>query len=282
MVGAAAPPGHPLVEVNADVAVAHSGKLSRLNLPAAHELGDGACLLLQVSAKQKGRRHLGSLAEGPSPARHSQLRQELSQRLAERISADEAHSLPPSQLRLELRERLAVLAGASEVALNEASEDDARVPVPSAAPKKSKVALMVLEIIPPCGQLGIDRLYLGSTKTGIAKLLVCICTCLVGGLVWGLVDAVLVILNCLGRDKSIDSLGMVATFTDDEVETAHALAVIGVAIQFLTCCATPSAFSCLRRLVYPDKKPGPLLDGQPSVATNRPALGSSSVHGGGD
>eukprot|EP00415_Alexandrium_ostenfeldii_P002716 UN2716 len=112
------------------------------------------------------------------------------------------------------------------------------LPVPKTKhPRRAR--LMVLEIIPPCGQLGLDRLYLGSTKTGIAKLIVCISTCLVGGLVWGFIDAFVVIMNCLGRDKSIDSLGMRATFTDDEVETAHALAVIGVAIQLMTCASLP-------------------------------------------
>merc|ERR1719356_134306 len=43
------------------------------------------------------------------------------------------------------------------------------------APRKNKIVLMVLEILPLCGPLGIDRFYLGSTFTGLAKLTVCVC-----------------------------------------------------------------------------------------------------------
>jgi len=214
-------------------------------------------MLLQVNARHivpRRGKALGSLSTAPTPAPStSQLRRQLSERLVAQADAEEVPASPSSQLRQELAHRLATHFG------QVTSADEESLPVN--APKKSKVTLMVLEILPPCGQLGIDRLYLGSTKTGIAKLLVCVCTCLVGGLVWGLVDAIIVIANCLGRDKYIDTLGMSAAFTEDEVETAHALAVIGVAIQFMTCCAAPSALSCLRRFVYTDKKTGlPVTD----------------------
>lgn len=38
------------------------------------------------------------------------------------------------------------------------------------------------------GILGVDRFYLGHTGLGIAKLLVSIVTCGVGGVIWGIVD----------------------------------------------------------------------------------------------
>ena len=44
-----------------------------------------------------------------------------------------------------------------------------------------QVTLMVIEMIPPLGALGVDRLYLGSTITGLVKMGVCICTCFIGG-----------------------------------------------------------------------------------------------------
>mmetsp|Transcript_84987 Transcript_84987/g.275228 ORF Transcript_84987/g.275228 Transcript_84987/m.275228 type:complete len:176 (+) Transcript_84987:3-530(+) len=130
------------------------------------------------------------------------------------------------------------------------------VPKVAKAPKKNKVVLMVLEIIPPCGQLGIDRFYLGSTRTAIAKLVISICTCLVGGFIWGFIDAITVIANCIRRQDSLDSLGMAATFNKNEVETARTLAIIGVVIQFVTCCGTPRAVSCIHRWLCPEQRRG--------------------------
>eukprot|EP00446_Apocalathium_sp_SHHI-4_P022528 CAMPEP_0177278932 /NCGR_PEP_ID=MMETSP0367-20130122/69568_1 /TAXON_ID=447022 ORGANISM="Scrippsiella hangoei-like, Strain SHHI-4" /NCGR_SAMPLE_ID=MMETSP0367 /ASSEMBLY_ACC=CAM_ASM_000362 /LENGTH=283 /DNA_ID=CAMNT_0018735575 /DNA_START=81 /DNA_END=933 /DNA_ORIENTATION=- len=102
--------------------------------------------------------------------------------------------------------------------------------------KKSKVILMLLEMVPVCGPIGLDRFYLGSTKTGLAKLTVCLCTCLVGGLVWGLIDAIIVILNSLSRKQSINSLGLEAEFDEDETEPAFYLACIAVVVQILCLC----------------------------------------------
>jgi len=102
--------------------------------------------------------------------------------------------------------------------------------------KKSKVILMLLEMVPVCGPIGLDRFYLGSTKTGLAKLTVCLCTCLVGGLVWGLIDAIIVILNSLFRKQSINSLGLEAEFDEDETEPAFYLACIAVVVQILCLC----------------------------------------------
>lgn len=124
-------------------------------------------------------------------------------------------------------------------------------------PKKSKVILMILEMVPLCGPLGIDRFYLGATHTAIAKLIVCICTCLVGGLVWGLLDAIIVIINSLTRQSSIDSLGMVAEFSEDEVEPAHTLAVIGVVVQIFFCCGGPRFLSFVHSRLFGRKEPPP-------------------------
>jgi len=233
----------------------------------------GTSLLASASQQQQSGTSSDTLAPSPS------LRQALAERLAAKSVEDEeapqalaeglaeksvedaeasqaVSAQPPSQLRQEFVERLWALAEGFGLAQE----------APAEPPKRSKVVLMLLEIIPPCGQLGIDRFYIGAWKTGLAKLCVCICTCLVGGLVWGLVDAMIVIMNCLGRDKSIDVFGMQASFTADEVETAHALAVVGVAIQFLTCCATPSALACMRRFVSGEKGPRPPVAGQPPPA----------------
>merc|ERR1719323_1682949 len=98
------------------------------------------------------------------------------------------------------------------------------------APRKNKIVLMVLEILPLCGPLGIDRFYLGSTFTGLAKLTVCVCTCLVGGLIWGLFDAVIVIANSLSRESSIDAFGMVAEFDEEHIEASFILAIFAIVL----------------------------------------------------
>jgi len=123
------------------------------------------------------------------------------------------------------------------------------------APKKNKVVLMILEMVPLCGPLGIDRFYLGDTKTAVAKLIVCICTCLTGGLVWGLLDAIIVIVNSLTRKSSINSLGMVAQFSEDEIEPAHTLAVIGVVVQIFFCCGGPRFLSFAHARLFGRKEP---------------------------
>eukprot|EP00444_Apocalathium_aciculiferum_P024439 CAMPEP_0183439638 /NCGR_PEP_ID=MMETSP0370-20130417/78732_1 /TAXON_ID=268820 /ORGANISM="Peridinium aciculiferum, Strain PAER-2" /LENGTH=327 /DNA_ID=CAMNT_0025628191 /DNA_START=49 /DNA_END=1032 /DNA_ORIENTATION=- len=113
---------------------------------------------------------------------------------------------------------------------------DPDAPASPPTKKKSKVILMLLEMVPVCGPIGLDRFYLGSTKTGLAKLTVCICTCLVGGLVWGLIDAIIVISNSLSRSQSINSLGLEAEFDEDETEPAFYLACIAVVVQLLCLC----------------------------------------------
>lgn len=136
----------------------------------------------------------------------------------------------------------------------------------SPKPKKSKVVLMILEMVPLCGPLGIDRFYLGATKTAVAKLIVCICTCLVGGLVWGLLDAIVVIVNSLARKTTINNLGMEADFAEDDIETAHTLAVIGVVVQVFFCCGGPRLISLIFARIKGSK------DAQPTAnPANAPA-----------
>jgi len=109
---------------------------------------------------------------------------------------------------------------------------------PTSPPKKTKrkVILMLLEMVPLCGPIGLDRFYLGCTNTALAKLTVCLCTCLVGGLVWGLIDAIIVVLNCLSRKQSINSLGLEAEFDEDDTEPAVYLACSAVLVQILCFC----------------------------------------------
>lgn len=108
---------------------------------------------------------------------------------------------------------------------------------PAHVPPKNKAVLLVLEMLPFCGPLGIDRIYLGSLKWGLIKLAVCVFTAGWGGVAWGLLDAALVSLNGLKRSSHIDVLGMHARFAAPGIELAHTLSIANIVIQLLFFCA---------------------------------------------
>jgi len=117
------------------------------------------------------------------------------------------------------------------------------------APVKNKQVLLVLEMIPFAGALALDRFYLG-TNLGLAafKLVVSLLTCCVGGLVWGVIDAVVVVINAFQRKDYINSLGMQARFDNPgQVEGAHTLAVFVLLLQLFFCCGGCTMFTlCFR------------------------------------
>lgn len=45
------------------------------------------------------------------------------------------------------------------------------------------------------GAFGVDRFYLGYTGLGVAKLVVCILTCGIGGVIWQIIDLVLIAMR---------------------------------------------------------------------------------------
>lgn len=187
--------------------------------------GFGALQLLQVDAAQK-------------LPRRQQLQPSLAVRdddKFERANATKSRSV--AMQAQSVVETSAATAGKGERSSSDigSEEEEEEQPVRD-APKKNKVVLMVLEMIPLAGPLGLDRFYLGATGTAVAKLTVCICTCLVGGLLWGLLDALIVIANALGRKPNISTLGMVATFGEDQIEPSFALALIAIILQVFVCC----------------------------------------------
>jgi len=115
-------------------------------------------------------------------------------------------------------------------------------------PQKNKVVLLIIELIPPLGCLGVDRLYLGSIITGCIKLGVCICTCFIGGAIWGIIDGILILINALSKETSIDKLGMVAEFDESQVDTAQTLGWVMLGLWGLF-----GLFACLfHRTRYPN------------------------------
>jgi TM2 domain-containing membrane protein YozV len=60
---------------------------------------------------------------------------------------------------------------------------------------KSKVVAGVLQLLGLIGIVGIGRFYLGDTKMGVIQLIVGLVTCGVGAIIWGIVDAVLILTD---------------------------------------------------------------------------------------
>ncbi|MCX2930134.1 NINE protein [Mycobacterium sp. CVI_P3] len=60
---------------------------------------------------------------------------------------------------------------------------------------KSKIVAGLLQLLGLFGLVGIGRIYLGYTGLGIAQLLVGLVTCGLGAVIWGIVDAVLILTD---------------------------------------------------------------------------------------
>ncbi|HUH69793.1 MAG TPA: NINE protein [Mycobacterium sp.] len=60
---------------------------------------------------------------------------------------------------------------------------------------KSKVVAGLLQLLGLFGIVGIGRIYLGHTGLGVAQLLVGLATCGLGAVIWGIIDAVLILTD---------------------------------------------------------------------------------------
>lgn len=60
---------------------------------------------------------------------------------------------------------------------------------------KSKIIGGLLQLLGLLGLAGIGRIYLGYTGLGIAQLVVGLLTCGLGALIWGIIDAVLILTD---------------------------------------------------------------------------------------
>ncbi|MCB0950312.1 MAG: TM2 domain-containing protein [Mycobacterium sp.] len=61
--------------------------------------------------------------------------------------------------------------------------------------EKSKVVAGLLQLLGLFGLVGIGRIYLGYTGLGIAQLVVGLITCGIGAVIWGIIDAVLILTD---------------------------------------------------------------------------------------
>lgn len=60
---------------------------------------------------------------------------------------------------------------------------------------KSKVVAGLLQLLGLFGLVGIGRIYLGYTGLGVAQLIVGLVTCGIGAVIWGIIDAVLLLTD---------------------------------------------------------------------------------------
>ena len=60
---------------------------------------------------------------------------------------------------------------------------------------KSKVVAGLLQLLGLLGIVGIGRIYLGYTGLGVAQLIVGLVTFGLGAVIWGIIDAVLILTN---------------------------------------------------------------------------------------
>ena len=60
---------------------------------------------------------------------------------------------------------------------------------------KSKVIAGLLQLLGLFGLVGIGRIYLGYTGLGVAQLIVGLVTCGLGAIVWGIIDAILLLTD---------------------------------------------------------------------------------------
>lgn len=92
----------------------------------------------------------------------------------------------------------------------------------------NKVILVLLEVFPCCGCLGVDRCFMGQACCGTIKGIT-----FGGFMIWFAIDWFVVMINALMSDPSIDCLGFVAVWTKDSINTAFIIAVVGL---LLNCC----------------------------------------------
>jgi TM2 domain-containing membrane protein YozV len=61
--------------------------------------------------------------------------------------------------------------------------------------EKSKTIAGLLQLLGMFGIVGIGRIYLGYTTLGVIQLVVGILTCGLGAIIWGIIDAVLILTD---------------------------------------------------------------------------------------
>lgn len=117
-------------------------------------------------------------------------------------------------------------------------------------PKKSKQTLALITVF-GLGFFGVDRCYMGQRLLGIIKGIT------LGGCgVWYMVDYVIIMINCLAKWSTIDTVGYRARFPEDEINTAFWIALIALILHCVMKC-TGAATHGHKAVAYVKKKNDP-------------------------
>jgi TM2 domain-containing membrane protein YozV len=87
---------------------------------------------------------------------------------------------------------------------------------PAQPVRRNKVVLAVIEMVPPLGVLGMDRLYLGQPVRAFIKAASFVGTFGVVGTIWSLCDAFVIGSNCVLESRRLDQFGMHVEFGNDQ------------------------------------------------------------------
>jgi TM2 domain-containing membrane protein YozV len=68
---------------------------------------------------------------------------------------------------------------------------------------KSKIVAGLLQLLGLFGIAGLGRIYIGQTGLGIAQLLVGLATCGVVAIIWGAIDALLILTDKVGDPNGL-------------------------------------------------------------------------------
>lgn len=93
---------------------------------------------------------------------------------------------------------------------------------------KSKVSLSIIYLF-GLNVCGIDRCFMGQVCLGTVKGLT------IGGLgIWALIDWIVILINMLKKETSIDSLGFHGVFDAAGVDTAFYITIAGLVLHFIS------------------------------------------------
>lgn len=127
--------------------------------------------------------------------------------------------------------------------------DDIWYTGPRAVPHRNKLVLAALELLPPLGMFGMDRLYLGQPLIAVCKMLSFAFTFGLLGTAWSMFDAFIVAQNCILQSPELEQFGMAALFGTEGLGTA---AVMGVLIYL----SWFFHIVYISRLIYRSTRPG--------------------------
>jgi len=117
-----------------------------------------------------------------------------------------------------------------------------------ALPTRDKITLLCVELL--FGLFGVDRLFLGSWRSGLIKLIVSFSaawfavrkgcgtfnTLVVAWGPWGAADLAMILLNALQRESSIHRLGMYSVFEPSSLEAAGQFGVFVAVLYVYVLC----------------------------------------------